>query len=82
MHLNVQSIVPKTDLIKCEAQTYDILVCSESWLKPEIKEDSFLIENCLPLQRTDRLGRPGGGLLFMLRTLSLSYADPTLKFAD
>ena len=33
MHLNVQSIVPKMDLIKCEAQAYDILVCSESWLK-------------------------------------------------
>ena len=42
---------------------YDILVCSESWLKPEIKDDSILIENFLPPQRTDRLGRPGGGVV-------------------
>ena len=35
MHLNVQSIVQKMDLIKCEAQAYDILVCSENWLKPD-----------------------------------------------
>ena len=63
MHLNVQSIVPKMDLIKCEAQAYDILVCSESWLKPEIKDDSILIETFLPPQRTDRLSRPSGGVV-------------------
>ena len=51
------------DLIKCEAQAYYILVCSESWLKPEIKDDSILTENFLPPQRTDRLGRPGDGVV-------------------
>ena len=51
------------DLIKCEAQAYDIHVCSESWLKPEIKDDSILIEKCLPPQRTERLGRPGDGVV-------------------
>ena len=61
VHLvNVQSIVPNMDLIKCEAQAYDILVCSESWLKSEIKDDNILTEIFLPPQRTDRLGRPGG----------------------
>ena len=34
MHLNIQSILPKLDLIKCESLAYDVLVFSESWLKP------------------------------------------------
>ena len=45
LHVSRQSIYPKTDLIKCEAQSYDILVFSESWLKPKIKDNSITIEN-------------------------------------
>ena len=41
MHLNIQSIVPKLDLIKCEADAYDVLVFSESWLHPQVKNDSI-----------------------------------------
>ena len=55
-HLNIQNILPKLDLIKCDA--YDVLVFSESWLKPEAKNDSLGIENFLPPFRTDRCDRP------------------------
>ena len=36
-HLNIQSIIPKLDLIKCEVEAYDVNVFSESWLKPIVK---------------------------------------------
>ena len=66
-HLNIQSILPKLDLIKCEAEAYDVLVFSESWLKPEVKNDSLGIENFLPPFRTDRCDRPGGGVVVYVR---------------
>ena len=65
--MNIQSILPKLDLIKCEAEAYDVLVFSESWLKHEVKNDSLGIENFLPPFRTDRCDRPGGGLVVCVR---------------
>ena len=67
MHLNVQSLFPKIDLIKCEAHAYDILVYSESWLKPEIKDDDIFFQNFMPPYRTDRLERIGGGVVMYVR---------------
>lgn len=43
MHLNVQSIIPKLDLIRCKASGYDFLVFSESWLKSEIDNNAISI---------------------------------------
>ena len=40
LHLNIQSIAPKLDLIESEAASYDVLVFSESWLKPEVTDES------------------------------------------
>ena len=45
---NHLSILPKIDLIKCESHAYDILVFSEGWLKPDIKDDRIVIENFMP----------------------------------
>ena len=67
MHLNIQSIQPKLDLVKCESHAYDVLIYSESWLKPEIKDNDILIENFLPPYRTDRVDRPGGGVVIYVR---------------
>ena len=47
MHMNIQSVLPKLDLIKCESLAYGVLVFTESWLKPEIKNDDLLIYNFL-----------------------------------
>ena len=67
LHLNVQSIVPKLDLIRSEADLYDILVFSETWLKPETLNESLLIENFRPPYRSDRRGRTGGGVIIYVR---------------
>ena len=66
-HLNIQSIFPKIDLIRCEANAYDILVFSESWLKPEITDEQIYIENFKPPFRNDRSGRIGGGVVIFVR---------------
>ncbi|MCG7868140.1 MAG: endonuclease/exonuclease/phosphatase family protein [Candidatus Thiodiazotropha taylori] len=66
-HLNIQSILPKIDLIRCEADAYDILVFSESWLKPEITDGQINIENFKPPFRNDRSGRIGGGVAIFVR---------------
>ena len=65
-HLNIQSILPKLDLIKCETEA-DVLVFSESWLKPQVKNDSLGIENFLPPFRTDRCIRPGEDVVVYVR---------------
>ena len=67
MHMNIQSILPKLDLIKCESLAYDVLVFTESWLKPEIKNDDLLIDNFLSPFRFDRCNRPGGGVIIYVK---------------
>ena len=68
-HLNVQSSLPKIDLIR--AELYDIAVFSESWLKPNITDDEIALLNFLPPFRNDRRDRPGGGVVIYVRdTLS------------
>ena len=71
IHLNIQSIVPKMDIIKSETDSYDVLMFSESWLKPNIYNDSISIENFMPPFRADRSDRPGGEVIVYVRdTLS------------
>ena len=41
LHLNIQSLLPKIDLIRGEAIAHDILIFTESWLKPTINDDSI-----------------------------------------
>ena len=66
-HLNVQSLLPKIDILRAESEQYDIAVFSESWLKPHVSNDEIAIRNFLPPFRNDRLGRPGGGVLIYAR---------------
>ena len=64
---NMQSIVPKLDMIKAEADLYDILIFSESWLKPETSDESLLVEYFQAPFRNDRCDRPGGGVIVYVR---------------
>ena len=67
LHLNVQSIVPKLDLIRSEADLYDILIFSERWVKSETQNETLYIENFQPPFRKDKHGRPGGGVTVYVR---------------
>ena len=66
-HLNIQSIVPKIDIIRSGADAFDVLVFSESWLKPFITDDTIQIENFKPPFRKDRVDRIGGGVALYVR---------------
>ena len=66
-HLNIQNIAPKIDIIRSEADAYDVLVFSESWLKPNITDETIKIEKCKPPFRTHRVDRSGGGVVLYAR---------------
>ena len=67
LHLNIQSLLPKIDLIRAETDSFDIAIFSESWLKPCTTDDEISLVNFLPPFRTDRLDRPGGGVIIYAR---------------
>ncbi len=67
MHLNIQSLRPKLDLLEIESQPYDVLVFTETWLSREISNDELSIPNFGPPFRCDRPDRLGGGVAIYLR---------------
>ncbi|XP_053406441.1 uncharacterized protein LOC123527061 [Mercenaria mercenaria] len=68
MHLNVQSIIPKIDLLQTESQPYEILVFTETWLSHTTSNEHILIQNFDPPFRNDRVGRLGGGVAIYVRS--------------
>ena len=68
VHLNVQSIVPKLDLVLTEFSCHDILSFSESWLSPHVGDGSVrLPEYKFPPFRRDRPDRQGGGVIVYMK---------------
>ncbi len=67
MHLNIQSIRNKLDILEIEAQPYDVLVFTESWLTHDISNDDLLIPNFNIPFRCDRVDRVGGGVIIYIR---------------
>ena len=79
MHLNIQSIILKLDLIEGEASAYEVLVFSESWLNPRIPNASICIEYfSQPLEQTDPITLVVASL-FMFATQYPSSAELTWK---
>ena len=67
LHLNIQSLKPKIDILEVEAQPYDILVLTETWLSSEVQNQCLFIPNYgLPF-RCDRKERHGGGVAVYVR---------------
>ncbi len=67
MHLNLQSINNKLDILEIEMQPYDVVVFTETWLSKETKTDTILIPNFQPPFRCDRIGRVGGGVAIYVK---------------
>jgi hypothetical protein len=42
LHLNIQSITPKLDLIAAEYSFHEILSFTESWLRPHVSDDTLI----------------------------------------
>ena len=67
IHLNIQSLRPKIDIINANLREFDILCFTESWLDGNIPDDDISIEN-FTHYRNDRSSRMGMGLLFTVKT--------------
>ena len=55
------------DIVRSEADANDILVFSESWLNPNISNDTIHTENFAPPFRTDSVDRIGGDVVIYVR---------------
>ena len=68
-HINAQSLLAHIDQIKFQLQKNDIdvLAVSETWLKPEVKTNSFCNRLEYIFVRNDRLEKTGGGVGFFIR---------------
>ena len=79
-HMNIQSIVPKMELIKAEAaDTYDILIFTESWLKPSTPDTSIRIDNYVGPFRADRPDHQGSGVVAYIRETIACRLRPDLE---
>ena len=67
MHLNVQSLAPKIDLVRAESTAYDVMIFTESWLNPSVSNETIAIENFHDPIRYDRTDRIGGGVALYIR---------------
>ena len=67
LHLNVQSIVPKLDIITVEYSSYDILSFTESWLKPNINDETLKLPGYKfsPFRRDRQHKTGGGGIVYV-----------------
>ena len=66
LHLNIQSIVSKIDMISAEYSCHDILSFTESWLNENISTDQQCLEipdYKFPPFRRDRSNKVGGGVI-------------------
>jgi hypothetical protein len=59
MHLNVQSLVPKIDLLNVELQKFYILCFTETWLNTNVANQDISLDNVQPPFRKDRVDRGG-----------------------
>jgi hypothetical protein len=67
LHLNIQSLVPKLDLITAEYADFDILSFSESWLNRRHTDEPLKLSNYQTPFRKDRgPNKSGEGVLFCM----------------
>ncbi|MEW8546418.1 MAG: endonuclease/exonuclease/phosphatase family protein, partial [Candidatus Thiodiazotropha sp.] len=64
-HLNIQSIVPKLDILQYEMQMFDIFIFTETWINSTIKSSDLKIANFKEPFRCDRESRSGGVAIYV-----------------
>ena len=66
--INVQSVQPKLDILEAEMGDRDIILITETWLKPTVPNSSVMLENFKEPFRNDRTGdRVDGGVMIYVR---------------
>lgn len=82
VHLNIQSLYPKLDILEAEMQYYDIVVFSETWLSNGRKTEDIMIPNFDAPYRKDRDGRLGGGVAIYIKSGLSTHALTNLIDGD
>ena len=67
IHLNARSIKNKIDLIEAEANQFDIITVSETWLSQIDMNTSIHLTNFHPPIRRDRPNDPHGGVAIYVK---------------
>ena len=67
IHLNIQSLLPKRDILNANLSHFDILCFTESWLTKEIPRNEIAFDGFETNFRNDRIGRPGGGVIVYIK---------------
>ena len=67
VHYNVQSLVPKLDLLTTELNEFDILAFTETWLNPSVPTNDLTIDSYKIPERKDRPGDSHGGVILYVK---------------
>ena len=67
MNVNIQSLNPKLDILTVVAQTYDVLVFTETWLSSNVSEEDVETPNFKKPFRYDINDRLGGAVAIYVR---------------
>ena len=67
VHYNVQSLVPKLDLLTTELSEFDILAFTETWLNPSVPTNDLTIDSYRIPERKDRPGDSHGGVILYVK---------------
>ena len=67
VHYNVQSILPKLEILHAELHEFDILAFSETWLNPSIDNEDIMLQQYQAPVRKDREGDAHGGVIIYVK---------------
>ena len=67
VHYNVQSLVPKLDILGAELLEFDVLAFTETWLNSSYSSDDIRLESFRQPERKDRVGDSHGGVIIYVK---------------
>ncbi|WP_419611672.1 reverse transcriptase domain-containing protein [Thiolapillus sp.] len=82
IHLNARSIKNKIDLLEAEADQFDIITVSETWLSQTDANSSIHLTNYHPPIRRDRPNDPHGGVAIYVKNNLFCKPRPDLQVND
>ena len=67
VHYNVQSILPKLEILHAELIDFDILAFTETWLSPMHNTDDLILQSYIKPERKNRFGDSHGGVILYIK---------------
>ena len=67
VHYNVQSLLPKIDLLQAELHNFDIIALTETWLHAGIDTEELMLRPFNPPERKDRQTERHGGVILYIK---------------